>query len=50
MQRQALINGGLTAVICIGETAKKNEAGNTLSVIAEQFDKSTPKIAHLKIP
>ena len=41
----ALISGGLTAFICIGETESENEAGNTLSVIAKQFDESTPSTA-----
>ena len=36
------IKNGLQAVICIGETDEQNQSGDTLKVISEQFEKSTP--------
>ncbi|MDB2405041.1 triose-phosphate isomerase [Alphaproteobacteria bacterium] len=33
---------GFQAVICIGETDQQNQSGDTLKVISEQFEKSTP--------
>lgn len=41
----AAINSGLIPVICIGETAKQREAGDTIKVINQQIDESLPKEA-----
>lgn len=34
---KAVIDGGLTAVVCVGETLKEREAGATQSVVADQL-------------
>jgi triosephosphate isomerase len=39
---QAAHDAGLTAVICIGETLNERETGQTLDIIAEQLNGSTP--------
>ena len=39
---QAAQDAGLTAVICIGETLSERDSGQTLDIIAEQLQGSTP--------
>lgn len=39
---EAVINGGLTAVICIGETESERDAGRTLDVVGAQLAGSVP--------
>ena len=35
---RAVIDAGLTAIVCLGETLDEREAGRTLEVLARQFD------------
>ncbi|MFN3993688.1 MAG: triose-phosphate isomerase [Tabrizicola flagellatus] len=39
---EAVVDGGLTAIVCIGETEAERDAGKTLAVIGSQLDGSIP--------
>ncbi|MFN4191439.1 MAG: triose-phosphate isomerase [Tabrizicola sp.] len=39
---EAVVDGGLTAIVCIGETEAERDAGKTLAVIGNQIDGSIP--------
>lgn len=41
----AILNAGLNAIICIGESLEQREAGTTLDLIADQLTFSTPEMA-----
>ncbi len=41
---EAVLAGGLSPIICIGETLKQREAGETLKVIATQMAGSVPSV------
>jgi triosephosphate isomerase len=40
---EAAIAAGLTAILCVGESQRQREAGETLTVVGEQIEKSWPK-------
>ncbi|MBX9740021.1 MAG: triose-phosphate isomerase [Beijerinckiaceae bacterium] len=40
---EAAIAAGLVAILCVGETQHQREAGETLSVVGEQIEKSWPR-------
>jgi triosephosphate isomerase len=42
---EAVLGGGLTAIVCIGETLAEREAGRTLAVVATQLAGSVPDAA-----
>ncbi len=39
---EAVLAAGMTAIVCVGETAAERDAGNALTVIAGQLDGSLP--------
>lgn len=39
---EAVVDGGLTAIVCIGETEAERDSGKTLAVIGAQIDGSIP--------
>ena len=39
---EAVLAAGMTAIVCVGETAAQRDAGTTLTVIAAQLDGSLP--------
>jgi triosephosphate isomerase (TIM) len=39
---EAVVDGGLTAIVCIGETEAQRDSGKTLAVIGTQIDGSVP--------
>ena len=39
---EAVLAGGMTAIVCVGETAAERDAGTTLTVIGGQLDGSLP--------
>ncbi|NHB77376.1 triose-phosphate isomerase [Rhodobacter calidifons] len=39
---EAVVDGGLTAIVCIGETEAERDSGKTLAVIGTQLDGSIP--------
>ncbi|MFN3576321.1 MAG: triose-phosphate isomerase [Tabrizicola sp.] len=39
---EAVVDGGLTAIVCIGETEAERDSGKTLAVIGNQIDGSIP--------
>jgi triosephosphate isomerase len=42
---EAVVDGGLVAIVCIGETEAERDAGTTLAVIGRQLDGSIPMAA-----
>ncbi len=42
---EAVLAAGMTAIVCVGETAAERDAGTALSVIAAQLDGSLPTTA-----
>jgi triosephosphate isomerase len=42
---EAIVAGGLTAIVCIGETLAEREAGRTLDVVGTQLAASVPDAA-----
>ncbi|WP_025898983.1 triose-phosphate isomerase [Sneathiella glossodoripedis] len=39
---EAVLQAGLVAIVCVGETLEQRENGETLSVVGEQIEKSLP--------
>ena len=39
---EAAISGGLTAIVCVGETERERDAGRAIAVVTEQLRSSVP--------